>query len=221
MRSFMSLSLIIILQACQTTAPQYTAGKSGKSPGEIKPAPIITTEKPFQSIGGNGGNAEQTAYQGRYLNEVYGYSIEIPKGLRGEGVSPPAPNHGVTIILSEQPEARIWTDGSFNSLFWSSLDEAVADRIEGNRNVVSQVEVIKRSNTRLHDLNAVHLTLRHKDRGASEFVVEDVVLALRDTKDEVGIVYSISLTTVESRYNRDKEVFDEIVRSWRVRHLPE
>lgn len=221
MRSFMLLTFISILQACQSAAPQYTAGRSKTLPSEIKPTATITTEKPFQSSGVNGSSGGQTTFQERYVNEGYGYSIEIPKGLIGKGSSPPAPNHGVSIVLSEQPEARIWTDGSFNSQFWSTLDEAATAHVEGGMNGVSQAEVIERSDTRLNDLPATRITLRRKDRGSSEAVIEDVILALRSTKDEVGLVYSIGLTSTQSRYNQDKEVFDQVVQSWRAQQPSE
>lgn len=221
MRSFIPFALIIILQACQGAAPHLTANQPEQSPGETKPARTVTTAETFQSNGINRHNGGQTTYHERYVNEGYGYSVEIPKGLIGTGSSSPAPNHGISITLSEQPEARIWTDGSFNSQFWSTLDEAAAAHVEGSKDEASQVEVVRRSATHLHDLTATRITLRRKDSGSSEAIIEDVILALRDTKGEVGIVYTVSLITTEARYNQDKEVFNQVLHSWRARKLLE
>lgn len=217
MRSFTAFSLIIILQACQAASPQHTPAGPNTSQREMKPTVNATGPEPPASQVLNRDEGAPTNYRGRYVNEVYGYSVEIPEGLVGVGAAPPAPNHGVSIVLSEEPEARIWIDGSYNSLFWSTLDEAAAAHVETAKRQASEVEVIGRSPTRLHNLTGTRITLRRKG-GA---VIEDIVLALRKTKDEVGIVYSLSLSTPESRYTQDKEVFDRVVQSWQARRLPE
>lgn len=49
------------------------------------------------SLSGPGVGA---AYEGTLQNFDYGFNMTIPRGLKGWGVSPPAPFHGFTVYLS-------------------------------------------------------------------------------------------------------------------------
>jgi hypothetical protein len=50
-------------------------------------------------------------WRGRYENEGYGFSIEIPMGLFGSNAPAPAPNTGFTIAFDE--ESEVWVDASY------------------------------------------------------------------------------------------------------------
>jgi hypothetical protein len=50
--------------------------------------------------------------------------------------------------------------------------------------------------------------------------VREVLLAFRKAPGEVGIVYEIVLTTVPSRYDKDKHPIVDLQRTWRMNSLP-
>src|SRR6266536_6692717 len=58
----------------------------------------------------NGLEARQK-FRGRYVNIDYGFSVQIPDGLTGEGAPIHAPNHGFTITL--HPKSAVWVDASY------------------------------------------------------------------------------------------------------------
>jgi hypothetical protein len=46
--------------------------------------------------------AKRCQLQGRYANVDYGFSVDIPAGVVGEGAAPPNPNHGFAIEFGEK-----------------------------------------------------------------------------------------------------------------------
>jgi hypothetical protein len=56
---------------------------------------------------------------------------------------------------------------------------------------------------------------------AGEAMIEDQVIAFRkQSGEEIDILYSIELKTLQSRYAKDKEVLSQIQNSWRAHRLP-
>lgn len=160
-----------------------------------------------------------TTFKGRYRNYEYGYSVLIPNGLVGFAASPPAPQHGFGVILSRKSKAEIWVDGRYNAALWTSLDAAATTHL--NRLAAEgEVEVVKRTSIQLQQLRAIRVITRHIDRESGVPMRQDFVTAIRKHKGEVGIVYEISLTTSELRYEKDKSVFEKLIAGWRLISLP-
>jgi hypothetical protein len=157
-------------------------------------------------------------FKGRYINHEYGYSVLIPNELVGFAASPPAPQHGFGIILSHQPKAEIWVDGTYNAALWTSLDAAATSHLNrlGSK---GKIEVLKKASIRLQGLKTISMTIRSIDRESGIPVREEFLTAIREHKGEVGIVYEISLTTAESRYRNDMTVYKKLIAGWRFRPL--
>lgn len=72
----------------------------------------IVTESPMENISESPVlvTAPRT-FRGRYVNEDYGFSVRIPKGMIGSNAPAPAPNHGFGIDLGKG--SSVWVDASY------------------------------------------------------------------------------------------------------------
>jgi len=163
-------------------------------------------------------------YREQYSNYEYGYTVSLPEGYVGISNASPHPQHGFGITLSNQPKAEIWVDGSYNSLMWISLNEAIDDRLNSLKKENGELVIVERESTTLQNLPAVQVTARYKTRTSGEVMVQVLVMAIRskkldNTDDEIEIIHTIGLRTPESRFNADKVVFEQVVSAWRVKPL--
>ncbi|MGH9761205.1 MAG: hypothetical protein ACREDR_12260, partial [Blastocatellia bacterium] len=138
------------------------------------------------------------------------YRVRLPRGVTAYGADPPAPAHGVGIILSWEPRSYLYIDGSYNSLSLAN-NFPVAEMDEGFvRDEAPAIQSVKRRRTRLGPYAAVRLTVRHTCGSGGHFVTEEIAM-LRQKK-----VFTISITTPAGRYRRDLAVFNQIARSFRL-----
>lgn len=155
----------------------------------------------------------------RYSNYDYGYSVRIPKGLTALRSPAPFPNHGFVIHFSDDPNASLSVDASYNAADWTSFDDAInAHRDSFKREVGGDVSVVAQVPTALGELRAKRFTMKPNAPDSKQ--VREVLLAFRNTRGEVGIVYEIVLTTLTSRYNRDKHAISDLLRTWSLKSLP-
>ena len=169
---------------------------------------------------------ENAEFVGRYENYVYGYSVEIPAGMVGLGAPPPAPQHGFGIDLddprstawirgTEFPKSYIYVDGSYNSMEYERLEDAVNSHLsflrEKGREVYEQVP----RESRLGELPAVRVITQYEQDGVD--MVSDKIIAFRAGEDgEVSVVYTLGLSTPDAKYERDRPVLEEMRASWRL-----
>ena len=163
-------------------------------------------------------------YRGQYANYEYGYIVLIPKGFMGISDPSPQPQHGFRIMLSKEPKAFIWVDGSYNALLWKSLDEAVNYRLDNLKKEGTEFELLKRELTTLESLPAMRVTAQYRSHTSHEIMIEDLLIAIRSERvkneeDEIEIVYTVGLRTLEKRYSMDKEVLEQVVNSWSAKPL--
>ena len=162
--------------------------------------------------------SDDIVVKNRYSNYDYAYSVRIPKGLTGFQSPSPFPNHGFAIELSDQPQASLTVDASYNAAEWRSFDDAIKFHKDiFKREVGGEVRIVARVATVLGKLRAVRFTMRPR---TSDSEVRDVLLAFREAPGEVGIVYEIVLTTPTSRYKKDKQLIVDLQRTWRLKSLP-
>ncbi|HEX8719613.1 MAG TPA: hypothetical protein VF736_03135 [Pyrinomonadaceae bacterium] len=166
------------------------------------------------------------AYVGRYDNYVYGFSVDLPAGMLGVGSAPPAPNHGFGIDLDAPgsaewarrpgfPESYLYADGSYNSLEWRRLDEAVESRLSFLREEGANVRVQSRAWTRLGGLRALRVVARY-ERGGEPMVSDGIVAFDGGGGDAPSIVYTLDLTTPLSEYGRDRPALEALSKGWRL-----
>lgn len=189
--------------------------------------PRMTVEqvrKPVATIETNPTVAQamdvEASYKDAYFNPNYGYSIVIPKGLTGTSSPPPAPQHGVRIVLSTQPETYIWADGTYNAAEYGSLGEAVDAELELLKKVEIETEVLKRVPMTLQNLQAVQLVVRYKNLTSGETMIQNLIIAIRNRKEETGIIYELGLRTLEASYAEDNKIFEQMIRTWASKPLP-
>jgi len=140
-------------------------------------------------------------------------------------------NHGFGINLldptsnwwtnHEWPKSYLSVDASYNSAESTSADEEVTGIIKflKGKKDISAVTLIVKTPSRLARLPAVRAVIYYSEGGES--IVEDLVVAIRrQPNDEMGIIYTIDLTTPMSRYEQDKVVIAEIQKTWHVHPLP-
>jgi hypothetical protein len=168
------------------------------------------------------------AFEGRYSNYDYAFSVQIPKGMIGFGSCDT--NHGFGIDLSN-PTSRLWTertrddiwpqsylyvDASYNSAEWKSLDEAMTVKLEYLKDDgVKDIELVSKTSTHLAKLRSIRFVARYNKSG--EAMVNDVVLAFRERGD---ILYTLDLTTPISRYDKDRGIITQMQQAWRLQPLP-
>jgi hypothetical protein len=188
---------------------------------EVKPADPARAEV---SIGDTpAGDAEEGNLvfdKGSYENYTYGYSVEIPDGMIGLGETPPAPQHGFGIDLdnprstrrpygAEFPKSYVYVDGSYNSLEWEGLDDAVNFGLRCLREKGKNVRVQIRQLTMLERLPAVRLVAYYEQGGVE--MVSDTFIAFGKGASPV---YTLSLSTPLSKYERDRPVLEAMRQSW-------
>jgi hypothetical protein len=162
--------------------------------------------------------------KGVYENYVYGYSVRIPAGVVGLGSPPPAPQHGFGIDLDhprstgwargdEFPRSYLYVDGSYNSMEYGRLEDAINSHQNFLREKWRGVRVMSRAETRLGGLPASRVLTRYVADGV-EMVSDEVVAFRVETDGEASVVYTVSMSTPLSKYERDRPLFEELLSGW-------
>jgi len=155
-------------------------------------------------------------YSKQYQNLNYLYSILIPQGCSCLGSSAPNPNHGCIIYLSNNPETNIYVDGSYNSADFISpgdyLWKIFIDKIFQEK---MEITVLIRVSTTLGGLEAERIAFKYKQKSNNETVITDVVAAFREEKGDSEMIYTACLKTRPDRYQKDKELFENVLDSWK------
>lgn len=163
----------------------------------------------------NVAKTEDTCQKGLFSSETYLYSIALPEGVVCCHDPAPNPVHGCAVSLPGAHGARLWVDGSYNTLDYSTPDDAL-NAIVGRELVAgTTLTVVRHERVRLGALDAVRLTLRFTGRGGAEARVEDLVVAIASHgggRDEV--VYTVGFQGPASASY--ETLFFQIVSSWRA-----
>lgn len=155
-------------------------------------------------------------FTGAYYNPNYGYSVIIPKGLVGHDAAPPSPHHGFGIVLSWEPRSYMEVDGSYNSLDLESLEDVVSRHLTLLKEDSGKIESVEHIVTDLGGLKAKRFIARHTCSQVSDNFIDDYIFAF--SKDKT-IIYTIALLTTESRYNKDKQVLEQFIKTWELKPI--
>ena len=108
-------------------------------------------------------------------------------------------------------------NANYNAAEWSSFADAIkAHRDIFKREVSGEIRIVAKVPAVLAGLKAIHFTMKSTSNDPE---VREVLLAFRKVAGEVGIVYEIVLTTVTSRYNRDKRLVAALQKTWRLKSM--
>lgn len=154
--------------------------------------------------------SQSTKWKNRYTNLAYGYSVRIPKGRTGYSDLPPSPQHGFGLVLSWEPRAYLYVDGSYNSLEVKNAKELEQLHLKWLAES-AQVIGIEKHNVRLGSLPARRYVARYTCKKLRGTFIEDETILLHQ-----GIVYMVGLLTTQERYGRDKVALEQMLRSWRL-----
>jgi len=136
------------------------------------------------------GSVNGRQFRGRYANVDYGFSVEIPAGLVGEGTAAPNPNHGFAIKLDEK--SVVWADASY-------------DMDDPHR--------FGKLNSRLGTLRAERKAWNTTGEGREQ---EHLAIIARGFDRGTPIIFTIEADTDLQHRDEALRVFEGIVRSFRT-----
>ncbi len=163
---------------------------------------------------------DDRAWTGRYRNYVYGFSIVIPRGLKGYWNSARcAPDekygcvcmgdHGRFIPLSNAAHIEAFVAYQMEP-DWSVVDHERQEISSLKHDQINhEVTVVRPRWFRLGHLHARRFEARFVKNNKP--MVIDHIIALHE-----GVEYELILLTSLERYRKDKIQFDRLVGSWRL-----
>lgn len=155
----------------------------------------------------------------RYDNQTYGYSLIVPPGLTAISERSPSPQHGIKLPTSANPLEFIWTDGSFNVASWLTLKDGSDAHLKWLAEDMQAVMLLRQDSVALGPLKASRTVLQYEDPATKTAMIEDFLLAMRDVKGEVSIVYTIGLRTKRNDYDKQKGLLDDTISGWELRPI--
>jgi hypothetical protein len=155
----------------------------------------------------------RSEYRGRYVNRYHEYSVVIPKGLAAYDVPDPANHEGFGLALGNPPESYIFVRGVHNSLEYEAPEEAARRTVEYLRQDGAQVESEKISRSYLGALDSVQLVVTYTCPGSLDSYIRSSITALSVDK---SFLYELEIYSPAKRYERDRPVLDQIIKSWKV-----
>lgn len=163
---------------------------------------------------------------GKYVNYSYGFSINIPAGLKGTWNSARCvarndgcvcmSDHGRIIPLSErQNDTDHWIEayaGFATDVDKPALKDAVDKRLDWirDRSSAGSVSLLRRSDIKIDGIKARRVVVRYRDKESGRWMIEDFVEALRG-RAGVDVEYSVCLRSPVDSYERDKPIFNQLL----------
>jgi hypothetical protein len=149
---------------------------------------------------------ESKSIEGTYRNPALGYSIKIPRGLKGVTGDQDGPERGVRIPLASGGEIVVF--GEPNSLEWKSPEEGMGEWIGNHlKKPTCNSGERKIERVRVGRLNGAKGTLICGDR------VLKVLLAFRSSG---GPIYWIRLETLRVHQSEDEAVLETVAGSFKL-----
>lgn len=149
-----------------------------------------------------------TSPAGRYLNQTYGYSVMIPKGIAALTAAS-GPQRGFIIGLSATPRALLSVDAYYDAFY-----DITAAGVHGR-----DLNAIRLHDAVLSD-EGVEAALAHSPggrylthlqcRGVPAVVIHEEVIVLRNRE-----IYRLDLQSTPERYAHDVRYLNAMVSSWR------
>jgi len=148
------------------------------------------------------------AHTGRYLNQLYGYSVDIPASLSGYASSE-GPERGFGIVLSWLPRAYLSADAAYD-MYYDITADGVHRR---DLNAIRLHDLVlgdqASSYSMAHAAGGRYVT-RVQCAGDAQVYIHDDVIVVRKRE-----IYRLNLQSVPERYAGDVKVLEAMLRSWR------
>jgi hypothetical protein len=147
-------------------------------------------------------------HTGRYLNEVYGYSVRIPAPLHA--FTPAAgPDRGFGIVLSWTPRAYLSVDAGYDAFYDIDADGVHRRDLNAMR-LRDQVLSDQAAASELAHSAGGRYQTRLRCAADGQVYVHDDVIVVRNRE-----IYRVDLQTVPERHAADVKVLQALLRSWR------
>ena len=163
---------------------------------------------------------DDRAWTGRYRNYVFGFSMVIPRGLKGYWNSPrcaPDEKYGCVCMNDHGRFIPLSNDANIDAFVgyqmepdWSVVDherQEISSLKQDQTN--HEVTVVRARWFRLGHLHARRFEARFVKNNKP--IVTDHIIALHE-----GVEYELILRTLPERYRKDKIQFEKLVASWRL-----
>ncbi len=147
-------------------------------------------------------------YTGRYLNQPYGYSVDIPAPL-GAYAKSGGPERGFGLVLSWLPRAYLSVDAAYDVYYDITADGVHRRDLNAIRLHDLVLEDQATSYSIAHAAGGRYVT-RVQCAGDAQVYIHDDVIVVRNRE-----IYRLNLQSLPQRYARDVKVLEAIVRSWR------
>lgn len=152
-------------------------------------------------------------YRGRYVNWPYEYSVIIPKRLKGYDGRAEDSHNGFGLALGAPLQSVIFVSGEHNSVEYDTPREAATRKVEYLRQDGKKIESEAMSDSHLGTLNAVRLVVIYTCPGSPDRHILSSIKALSPDK---RFLYTLEIYSPTNRYERDRAVLDQIIKSWRM-----
>jgi hypothetical protein len=146
--------------------------------------------------------AETRWIEGTYRNPAFGYSVRIPRGLRGKTGDQDGPERGIRILLPSGGEVVVF--GEPNSLEWKTPEDGVRAELMYEAWASGQQEV---KQARVSKLNGARAIFVYGDR------ILMVILVFRPGG---GLIYWLHLETTRAHEPEDKAILESIAASFKL-----
>ena len=145
---------------------------------------------------------------GRYVNNVYGYSVDIPVGMQAlTGAS--GPERGFVIPLSQAPRAYLRVDAAYD-VFYDITADGVHRRDLNTIRLHDQLLSDQSGTVALAREPGLRAVIRLQCRGGSEILVHEEIIAVRQRE-----IYRLDLQSTPDRLGEDERALNVLLKSWR------
>lgn len=152
-------------------------------------------------------------YRGPYVNLAYEYSVRIPKGLTAYDGRDEARHNGFALALGKPPQSVIFVSGDPNSVEYNTPREAATQDVEFLRQQGKRIESETITESHLGRLDAVRLVVIYTCPRSADRHIQSSIMALSPDKSSF---YEIKLYSPANRYESDRAVLDQIIKSWKM-----
>jgi len=173
---------------------------------------------------------DEVATAGYYRNYSYGFSISIPRGLRGFWNSARCvkdkrdcvcmSDHGRFIPLDRHSYLEVFVEVQNAETVEESIDDELAFSLKRHKEKGELAELVSRSRARLGCMTGVYWRLRYQDVKTGELMLRDTIISPPPVdRSHGGFLYSVTLVTPKKLYTKRRTLLFSIIKSWKYRSV--
>jgi hypothetical protein len=160
--------------------------------------------------------SEHREYRGTYENLAYRYSVVIPPDFVGYDDINPFYQHGFgTVVGTEQP-SYLFVNSEPNSLEFARPPDAAARQLKYLQWHGHKVETSEITELQVDQRKAALLTATYMCPGSTKKYVMSLMVVISPNK---STLYQVTIYSHAERFERDRPIFDAVVKSWK--YIPE